>query len=89
MVLSPVLSWLSSLFLISYGSNLAGVNIMNIISFLEELASIPHHKVNPDSLVNSVNSAVSLAYKTNNSSVMRKCLGESDIVANPTDVVQI
>lgn len=62
---------------------------METVKFLELMAQKVHHHSELDSLINSQSKELINAYRANDNASIRKYIGESEFVANPSDVVQI
>lgn len=62
---------------------------MNRSSFLEQLADKTHHSISVSNLINAQPAEIAHAYLFNDNAQIRQYLGESEMIANPSDVVQI
>ena len=61
---------------------------MNTLLFLEQMASSVHHDNNLNKLIVMQTTKVATAYKTNDSDLLKKHLGEAEFIANSSEVVQ-
>ena len=62
---------------------------MNKIGLLEQLADSTHHNVDANRIIKQQLSEILSAYLSNDNAQIREYLGESEIVANPSDVVLV
>ena len=62
---------------------------MNKVDLLEQLADSTHHSITVGRIIKKQLSEISSAYLSNDNAQIRKYLGEGEIVANPSDVVQV
>lgn len=61
---------------------------MDTLSFLEHMAKSVHYDIEFSDLIDSQPIEVTIAYQTNNSDLLKEYFGDTEYVANPTDVVQ-
>ena len=62
---------------------------MNKVDLLEQLADSTHHSITVGRIIKKQLSEISSAYLSNDNAQIRKYLGEGEIVANGSDVVQV
>lgn len=62
---------------------------MNILMFLEHLASNAHHRIAIKELVSDQPNEIKEAFLTNNVALLRKQIGDTEKLADKSAVVQI
>lgn len=62
---------------------------MDTLKFLEKMAKTVHHNIELNNIVDDQPIEIAIAYQTNNSDLLKKCFGDTEYIANPSDVVQL
>lgn len=62
---------------------------MDIVKFLETLATHSHHKIHLDNLMDKLSVDIKNAYLTNDTDTLKSLLSDIDYLANESHVVKI